>query len=113
MYLAETQLFENLESEGVKKNRNIEKIAFNVVQMNFLAKHITIKKVIFKSNTSFDICMVRNVQNLLMEHGLNHFWHKRKINNFDPYNVFLAIATNIPVLLMNGFVVQGHIFYGK
>ncbi len=28
--------------------------------------------------------------------------------NFDPYNVFLAIATNIPVLLMTGFVLQGH-----
>ncbi len=57
--------------------------------------------------------MVRNVQNLLMEHGLNHFWHKRKIYNFDPYNVFLAIATNILVLFMNGFVVQGHIFHGN
>ncbi len=37
------------------------------------------------------------------------FWHKRKINNFDPYNVLLAIATNIPVLLMTGFVLQGHV----
>ncbi len=44
----------------------------------------------------------------------NTFWHK--INNnlknkdhFDPYNVFLAIATNIPVRLKTGFVVQGHI----
>ncbi len=27
-YLAEIQLFENLESEGAKKNQNIEKIAF-------------------------------------------------------------------------------------
>ncbi len=26
----------------------------------------------------------------------NDFWHKRKIDNFDPYNVFLAIAINIP-----------------
>ncbi len=38
------------------------------------------------------------------------FWHKTKINNFDPYNVLLAIATNKSVLLMTGFVVQGHIF---
>ncbi len=31
--------------------------------------------------------------------------------NFDPYNVFLAIATNIPVLLiMTAFVLQGHIY---
>ncbi len=37
------------------------------------------------------------------------FWHKRKIVNFDQYSVFLAIATNITVLLKTGFVVQGHI----
>ncbi len=36
------------------------------------------------------------------------FWHKRKINNFDPYNVFLAIATNIPQRLKTSFVLQGH-----
>ncbi len=30
----------------------------------------------------------------------------KKINNFDPYNVLLAIATNM--LLMSGFVLQGH-----
>ncbi len=29
--------------------------------------------------------------------------------NFDPYNVLLSIATNIPVLLMTAFVLQGHI----
>ncbi len=29
--------------------------------------------------------------------------------NFDPCNVLLAIATNIPVLLMTAFVLQGHI----
>ncbi len=47
---------------------------------------------------------------------LNDFWHKRKIYNFDPYNVFLDISTNIPQQLKTGFVVQGHIyiyfFYG-
>ncbi len=41
-YLAEIQLFENLESEGAKKNLNIEKIAFKVIQIKFLAMHITI-----------------------------------------------------------------------
>ncbi len=35
-------------------------------------------------------------------------WPKRKIYNFYPYNVFLAIATNIPQWLKTGFVVQGH-----
>ncbi len=38
-YLTEIQLFENLESEGEKKS-NIEKIAFKVVQIKFLAMHI-------------------------------------------------------------------------
>ncbi len=33
--------------------------------------------------------------------------------NFDPYNVLLSIATNIPVLLMTAFVLQGHIFNMK
>ncbi len=32
-----------------------------------------------------------------------------KIDNFDPYTVFLAIATNITLLLVTGYVVQGHI----
>ncbi len=32
------------------------------------------------------------------------------MDNFDPYNVLLAIATNIPVLLMTAFVLQDHIF---
>ncbi len=32
------------------------------------------------------------------------------MDNFDPYNVLLAIATNIPVLLMTAFVLQGRIY---
>ncbi len=39
----------------------------------------------------------------------NDFWHKIKINNLDPHNVCLAVATNIPQRLKTGFVVQGHI----
>ncbi len=62
---------------------------------------------------SFDIFTVGNLQNIFMEMIFtsypNDFWHKRKMYNFDPYNVLLAIATNIPVLLMTAFVVQGHI----
>ncbi len=42
-YLAEKQLFENLESEGAKK-LNIEKIILKVIQMKFLAMHITNQK---------------------------------------------------------------------
>ncbi len=33
----------------------------------------------------------------------NDFWHKRNFYNFDPYNVFLVIATNIPQRLKTGF----------
>ncbi len=59
----------------MQKNTNIEKIAFKVVQMKFLAMHITNQKL------SFDIF---TVQNILMEHELFELWHKRKINHFDP-----------------------------
>ncbi len=38
------------------------------------------------------------------------FGIKEKNNNFDPYSVFLAIATNKAQRLKTGFVVQGHIF---
>ncbi len=62
-YLAEIQLFENLESEGAKKSKYWE-ITFKVVQMKFLAMHITNQK------WSFDIFMVGNWQNIFMEHDL-------------------------------------------
>ncbi len=62
-YLAEIQLFENLESEGAK-NLNIEKITFKVVQMKSLAMHVTFTKL------SFDIFTVGNLQNNFMEHDL-------------------------------------------
>ncbi len=39
----------------------------------------------------------------------NDFWHNSKIYNFDPYNVLLSISTNIAVLLMTAFVLQGRI----
>ncbi len=48
----------------VQKNLNIEKIAFEVVQMKFLAMHITNQK------WSFDIFTVGNLQNIFMEHDL-------------------------------------------
>ncbi len=46
LYLAEIQLFENLESEGAKKNY-IEKIIFKVVQIKFWTMHITNQKLRF------------------------------------------------------------------
>ncbi len=36
----------------------------------------------------------------------NDFWHNIIFFNFDPYNVLLAIATNMQ--LMTAFVLQGH-----
>ncbi len=68
--------------------------------MKFLAMHITNQKL------SFNIFTVGNLLNIFMEHD---FCHKRKIDNFDPCNVFLAIATNIPQRLKTAFVLQGHI----
>ncbi len=44
-----------------KKNLNIEKIAFKVVQIKFLSMHIINKKL------SFDIFTVGNLQNIFME----------------------------------------------
>ncbi len=46
----------------MQKNLNIEKIAFKVVHMKFLAMHITNHKL------SFDIFTVLNI---FMEHDLN------------------------------------------
>ncbi len=48
--------------ERVQKNLNIKKIIFKVVQMKFLAMHITNQKF------SFDIF---TAQNIFMEHDLN------------------------------------------
>ncbi len=58
-------IFVNLESEGAKKNLNIEKIILKVVQMKFLAMHITNKK------RCFYIFMVIHLLNIFMEHDLN------------------------------------------
>ncbi len=45
-----------------KKNQNFEKIAFKVVQIKFLAMHITNQKL------SFYIFTVGNFKNVFMEH---------------------------------------------
>ncbi len=74
--------------------------------MKFLSMHINNQKL------SFYIFVVGNVLNIFMEHNLNIlmiFGIKLKMYNFDPYNVLLAITTNIPVLRMTDFVLQGHI----
>ncbi len=48
----------------VQKNLNIEKIAFKLVRIKFLAMHITNQKL------SFDTFTVGNLQNIFMEHDL-------------------------------------------
>ncbi len=50
--------------DSSKKNLNIEKITFKVVQMKFLAIHITNKK------KYFDTFTVWNLQNIFMKHDL-------------------------------------------
>ncbi len=52
----------------VQKNLNIKKITFKVVQIKFLAMHIT--KPITKQTFSFYIFIFGNVLNIFMEHDL-------------------------------------------
>ncbi len=49
----------------MQKNLNIDKIIFKVVQMKFLAMHITNQKL------RFDIFTVGHLLNIFMEHDLN------------------------------------------
>ncbi len=48
----------------------MKKIIFKVVQMKFIAMHITNQKL------CFDMFTVGNVQNVFMEHDRYDFWHK-------------------------------------
>ncbi len=48
----------------MQKNLNIEKIIFKVVQIKFLAMHITNQKL------SFNIFTVGHLKNIFMEHDL-------------------------------------------
>ncbi len=60
-----TQICDNICKSGIwgcKKKLNIENIIFKVVQMTFLAMHITNQKLCFDIFT---------VQNIFMEHDLN------------------------------------------
>ncbi len=64
--------------------------------------HVTNQKLSFDINgRRFTKCVHGTCSLLNIPKDL---WHKRKTYNFDPYNVLLAIATDIPVLLMTGFV---------
>ncbi len=63
-----------------QKNQNTEKITYKIVQIKFLEMHMTNQKL------SFEICTVGNSLNGTLS-LLNYFWHERKIDHFDPYNV--------------------------
>jgi len=64
---------------------------------HFKVVHLCLRlRCIHSKKEMFYMFMVGNLQNIFMEH--------------DPYNVLLAIATNTPVLLLTGFVIQGHIY---
>ncbi len=96
-------------------NLRVPKIALKVVQIMFSAKHITNQKL------SFDIFTVGILQNIFMEHDL-YILMIFSIKEKATILIFLAISTNIPLLLMTyllqiypcylltyGFVIQGYI----
>ncbi len=68
------------------KNINIREIAFKVVQMKFLAIHITYQKL------SFDIFTEGNVQNIFMEHDL---YYKKKKLKFWPIQCIFWLLLQI------------------
>ncbi len=89
----------------VQKNQNIEKITFKVVQMKFLAMHITNQKL------SFDIFTVVNLQNIFMEHDLNIlmiFGIKEKWIILT-HTMYCGYCYKYTCVLMTAFVLQGHI----
>ncbi len=84
----------------VQKNLDVEKIIFKIVQMKFLAMHITNQKL------RFDIFRVGNVQNIFMEHDLNDFWNKIK-SIILTHTVYFWLY-KYTQQLKTGFVLQGH-----
>ncbi len=84
----------------VQKHQTFEKIAFKVVQIKFLAMIITKRFwYIYGKKCTKYLHGKWSLINVLMI-----------FNNFDPYDVFLAFATNIPQRLKTAFVLQGHTY---
>ncbi len=95
-YLADI-IFKYLESEGCKKNRNMEKITFYFVQMKFLIMHITYQKL------SFDIFTVWNLQNILMKQSL--------LNVLMIFGIKQKTAHRGALLQFHKYCVESLIFY--
>ncbi len=56
----------NIWNMKVQTNQNIEKFAFKVVQMKFLAMNITNQYLLIFTKWGFDILTVRNLLNIFM-----------------------------------------------
>ncbi len=82
----------------MQKNLNIEKTAFKteVLSNAYYQSKITFWYIYDRKFTKY-LHGTWSLLNILMIFG----------SNIDPYNILLANATNIPVLLMTGFVSPG------
>lgn len=83
MYGKERTMF-GRETTWVKKNLNMEKIAYKVVQINFLSIHISLIKNVVLINLQLKIDKISK-------------WILKYIciKDFGPYNLFLVIAKNM------------------
>ncbi len=115
-YLAEIQLFENLESEVAKKNY-IEKIAFIVVQMNSLAMHITgyiygrrFIKYLLGTRSLLNILMIFGTKSIILTQCVVGYCYKYTRSTYDwfcaPNNIFfknIKLMTEYNKLYYNVF----------
>ncbi len=67
------------------------------------------------TGNTWDIIKIQTKTNqLIMGNRTDQIWVRRRRQRktkSDTYSVLLAIATNIPVLLMTAFVLQGHKYF--